>query len=114
MTQARGGDEELENDFAAFGIEDGGALAQVADAEFEVEPENWSAVCLFLRVQTQWTIGAMGYRVGLNYPGVECCARLSGVDLTPDLFSQVQLLELTVIGEQSKHGKTASRSSHIR
>lgn len=71
-------------------------------------------MCLFLRVQTQWTIGAMGTRVGLNYPGVESCARLSGVELSPDLFAQIQILELTVISEQAKHGKTVSRGGDLR
>lgn len=114
MTRARGGDEELAADFAEWGIDDDDALAAMSDPDFEVEPENWVAVCLFLRVQTQWTVGAMGHRVGLNYPGVEACARLSGVDLTPDLFAQIQLLELTVIGEQARHGKTAGRSRDLR
>lgn len=89
-----------------------------ADQDFEVEPENWEAVVLFMRCQTQWTVGGMGQRVGLNYPGVECVARLSAVELTPDRFDQLQLLEITTVNELNKraadNGKTSSRSRHRR
>lgn len=92
-------------------------LAATADPVFEVDPENWDAVVLFMRCQTQWTIGGTGQRTGLNYSGVEVVARFSRVEFTPDLFDQVQLLELTVINELSKratHGKTPSRSRNLR
>ena len=69
-----------------------------------------------MRSQTQWIIGGMGQRTGLNYAGVESVARFSRVELTPELFDQVQLLELTVINELNRrtasNGKTPSRSRH--
>jgi hypothetical protein len=41
------------------------------DAElFEVWPENWPAVQLFVRCATQW-MWTMSARTGLNYPGVQ-------------------------------------------
>lgn len=85
------------------------------ETQFEVDQENWDAVVLFMRSQTQWVVSAMGQRTGLNYAGIETVARLYRMDLTPDLFDQVQLLELTVINELSKrasNGKTVSRSRH--
>ena len=80
--------------------EDAARVMEVnADQDFEVEPENWEAVVLFMRCQTQWTVGGMGQRVGLNYLGVECVARLSAIELTPDRFDQLQLLEVTTVNE---------------
>ena len=104
----------------AWGVEADDAaqlLAATADPVFEVDPENWDAVVLFMRSQTQWTVGGTGQRTGLDYSAVEVVARLSRVEFTPDLFDQVQLLELTVINELSKratNGKTLSRSRDIR
>jgi hypothetical protein len=69
-----------------------------------------------MRCQTQWIVSGMGHRVGLSYAGLEAAARLSGADMTPELFDQVQLLELTTINELNKrtssHGKTPSRSRY--
>lgn len=103
----------------AWGVEAdeaAGILAATAEPVFEVEPENWDALVLFMRSQTQWIIGGMGQRTGLNYSGVESVARLSRVELTPELFDQVQLLELTVINELNRrtasNGKIPSRSRH--
>lgn len=50
------------------------------------------AVSLFISAQTQWRISFGGY-VGLDYVGVEATARLLRVELEPDLFRRVQVLE---------------------
>jgi hypothetical protein len=77
-------------------------LATQAGQEFEIEPENWSAFTLFLRSQTQWNVGGMGTRTGLNYAGVEVVARLSGCELSPDVFDKLQLLEVSTLNELGK------------
>ena len=46
----------------------------------------------------------MGSRTGLNYPGVESAARLSGIEITPDLFGQLQIMEMTALKEMAKDG----------
>lgn len=97
-------------------------IARVMESQreegFEVDPENWDAIVLFMRSQTQWIISGMGQRTGLYYAGVEAVARISGVSLTAELFDQVQLLELTTINELNKrtasNGQTLSRSRHRR
>lgn len=38
--------------------------------DYEVWPENWPAVDLFLRCQTQWRTGGMGSVIGLDYQAV--------------------------------------------
>lgn len=35
--------------------------------EYEVWPENWPAIKLFLSLQTQWRTGGMGGYIGLDY-----------------------------------------------
>jgi len=70
-------------------------------------PENWQAVCLFLALQTQWTFTPSGSRAGLNYTSVRIVAGLRGVKLTPDLFNDVQLLEITLINTEREHGNRA-------
>lgn len=121
MTRARGDDnDDFADDLRSWGVEPEEAaklLKDTSDPVFEVDPENWDALVLFMRCQTQWTVGGMGQRVGLNYPGVECVARLSAVELTPDRFDQLQLLEMTVINELNRRaasGKTPSRSRNKR
>jgi len=61
-------------------------------------------VQFFVRLQTQWLVGGMGSRTGLNYPGVESAARLSGLEITPDLFGQLQIMEMTALKEMAKDG----------
>lgn len=121
MTRARGDDnDDFAEDLRAWGVDSEEAkklLEDTSDPVFEVDQENWDALVLFMRCQTQWTVGGMGQRVGLNYPGVECVARLSAVELTPDRFDQLQLLEMTVINELNRRassGKTPSRSRNLR
>lgn len=46
----------------------------------------------------------MGTRCGLDYTGVEAVARLSGIELTPDLFSKLQTIESEIINvDRDKH-----------
>lgn len=68
-----------------------------------IYPENWTVVQFFLRLQTQWLVGGMGSRTGLNYPGVESAGRLSGVDITVELFEQLQIMELAALKEIAKN-----------
>ena len=63
---------------------------------FKVWPENWPAVELFLRCQTQWRVSQFG-RVGLDYPAVIVLARLYRVRLVPDLMDSLQQIEFTIL-----------------
>lgn len=71
---------------------------------FGVYRENLEALEFFMRLQTQWVISPMGERVGLNYAGVEPCARMSDIKMTPDLFEKVQIMELAALKEM-QNGK---------
>ena len=72
--------------------------------DFEVYAENWAAVLFFNRLQTQWIVGGTGRRTGLNYPGVESAGRLAGVDITAEMFDQLQVMELAALEEMRKNG----------
>lgn len=64
------------------------------------------ALQFFVRLQTQWRIGPMGHRIGLDYPGVQAAATMAAVELTPALFEDLQLLEMATINEiADKYGK---------
>ncbi|WP_167740338.1 DUF1799 domain-containing protein [Parasedimentitalea huanghaiensis] len=71
--------------------------------ELGVWPANSDAVQAFLDVTTQFTRLAMpdsSIRVtGLNYPGAQAAWQLAGVDMTPDLFAQVQMIERGALAE---------------
>lgn len=65
---------------------------------FEVWPENWPAVELFLRCQTQWRISSNGL-AGLDYRAVLEVARLYGVQDLPTVFDDLQVMELVILQE---------------
>lgn len=70
----------------------------------EIDPDNWDTVQLFLRLQTQWRISPMGYRLGLEYTSVPIVCRAFSLKFTKQLFSDLQLMEFCYISEAMKHG----------
>lgn len=92
------------------------AAAQEAAVEpepddFEVHEDAWDAWLFFLTVQRQWvfipmtrSVGLGGVvvdavRHGLNWPGIEAMARMSGTRraLWPDLFADLMVIECAVM-----------------
>jgi hypothetical protein len=65
---------------------------------FEVWEENWLAVEMFLRVQTQWR-SAMGGLLGLDYGAVEWLFNLYAVAAEDQrsMLEDLQIMEATVI-----------------
>ncbi len=96
-----GFDSEYDSDLAFWGIPEQDRPGKPPD--FEVYPENWETVCLFVRLQTQWIISPMGQRTGLIYQAIPVVARLMGVKMTRELFSDLQLMEITTINETAKN-----------
>lgn len=66
-------------------------------ADEGVWPDHAAAVEAFLAVETQWRWvgGGMGglMAIGLDYAGVQAGLALAGVEMTPDLWAQVRLIE---------------------
>jgi hypothetical protein len=55
---------------------------------------NWQALRLFHASLTQWRhAGLSGMPSGLDYPGVEAAARMAAIDVTPDLFRRLRVME---------------------
>lgn len=101
LVRGSGECKEFEADLDYWGIPD--ELRPEKPTEYGVLPENWDAVCLFLALQTQWNITPSGARSGLNYTSVRIVSNLRGMKLTPELFSDLQLMELTVINTEREN-----------
>ena len=74
------------------------------DDNFEVWEENWEAVMMFLRMQTQWTTSMAGY-VGLKYEvllGSGGLFDLYNVEDRRDVLERLQILEATALSELRK------------
>lgn len=68
------------------------------DEEFEVLPENWPIVELFMTVQTQWRFTGMGGAVGLDYNAVDVVMRrLRMEDSDGALFRGLQVMEVAAL-----------------
>jgi hypothetical protein len=68
--------------------------------DFEVLPENWTAVRLFVDCATQWQINPMGGVMGLRYEAVDIVIRRGGYEpLAPDDWQRLQTLERVAVNE---------------
>lgn len=68
------------------------AKLEAVQEDFEVWDENWEAMMMFLRMQTQWNVSMSGL-VGLNYQALETLIRLYHVKEPVELFERVQVIE---------------------
>ena len=75
------------------------------EEDFLVFEENWAAIDLFLKVQTQWRIGGLGNLCGLCYADVISLGRLYETPNLSEVFKDIQLLEITVMGLLNKEAK---------
>ena len=71
--------------------------------EFEVYPENWPAVEMFLRLQTQWRT-AMNGVIGLDYSAVRWLFRLYEVQDQRALLEDLQTMEVAAMQAMNKQG----------
>ena len=88
-------------DAAAFGL----ALPQPDGPEdFEVWQENWPAVEMFLRCQTQWRTSMNGV-VGMDYGALAWLFRLYEVEDPRSLLEDLQVMEGAVMQVLNKEQK---------
>ncbi len=52
---------------------------------------------LFLSLDTQWQIGAMGEVIGLNYGGVDAVFRIKRIKDRAALFDDLQIMERAAV-----------------
>ena len=69
-----------------------------APQHFEVWPENWPAVELFMRCQTQWRTDN-GQRVGLIYSELIAIGSLYSVENLGRVVEDVQVIEAEILNQ---------------
>ena len=75
-----------------------------APKDFEVWPDNWPAVEMFLRCQTQWRTTAAGV-CGLDYTAVLAVFRLYEVEDQPTVLENLQVMEAAAVKILNKESK---------
>ncbi|MGP5324930.1 DUF1799 domain-containing protein [Vreelandella titanicae] len=100
----------VKDDLAALGITLAGELAEEAESaaaepdQFDVLPENWDAVQIFLRCSCQWRYRGDGQREALDVQAVISVISLYQLPPAEQLerLDQVQLIELGAINFMNK------------
>lgn len=85
-------------------------LDKLFEKDFYLYPENFEALGIFAKLQTQWIVGANGTRIGLSYPSIEYVLKThlanSSEKRRAKIFGQIQLLEagaLSGFAQQTKN-----------
>lgn len=73
-------------------------IGSQAPEHFEVWPENWAALDLFLRCQTQWRTDN-GQRVGLVYSELIAIGSLYSVENLGRVVEDVQVIEAEILNQ---------------
>ena len=73
-----------------------------APKEFEVWPENWPAVDLFIRCQTQWHWRPDGWRGGMIYSELIAMGKLFSVKNLERVMEDVQVIEIEILNQEAK------------
>jgi len=79
-----------------MGIELPDDLVPEGQDDYEVTPDAWPAVSMFLKVQTQWRVG-MGGVIGLDYGAVRWLFELEQVSDQRQLLEDLQVIEGRVV-----------------
>jgi hypothetical protein len=72
-------------------------------AQFEVHPDNWATVEMFLRLQTQWRSTMSGV-IGLDYSAAQWLFRLYEVQDQRALLEDLQTMEVAAMQVINKQG----------
>ena len=76
-------------------------IGSQAPKVFEVWTENWPAVELFMRCQTQWRTDS-GQRVGLIYSELIGIGNLYSVENLGKVMEDVQVIEAEILNQGAK------------
>ena len=74
-------------------------IGSQAPEHFEIWPENWPAVELFMRCQTQWRVSD-GRRIGLDYGALLAIGSLFPVENLSQVVEYVQVIEHEILSRQ--------------
>lgn len=78
--------------------------SEIKGPDFEVWQENWEAVQMFLRCQTQWRPAGMGGVLGLDYVAVAWLLRLYRVKDQRAVLEDLQVMEAAALCAMAKKG----------
>jgi hypothetical protein len=94
------------SDAELFGLSDAqksdlhAALSQNDDEYDGVWPDNELVTIAFLLSTTQWRVavgmGGVAY-LGFDYPGVQAGLTASGIEITPELWMDLRVMEIAAI-----------------
>jgi len=75
----------------------------VVEEKYEVWPDNWPALCLFMNCNTQWNVGEAG-AVGLKYEVLPFLMKCYGVKKKDraDMLTDIKTCERTALDCWSK------------
>ena len=93
--------DDTAKDAAVLGIEPPPSKAAV---NYEVEPDAWAAVRVFLKVQTQWRTDS-GTMIGLDYGAVRWVFDLLQIADPAEVLGDLQIIEATVVAAVNKRKK---------
>lgn len=65
--------------------------------EPEIYPENQPIINAYSAVYTQWRTNAMGQLYGLDYVAVESALNMLNIEVTPEIFKGIQVIENRVL-----------------
>lgn len=78
-------------------------IARQTEKPYLVEHENWDALEIFYRMQTQWDIHWFtGQKIGMKYTPLIDVIKMFHPDNAQVIFSQVQLIEHGFLNEVNK------------
>ena len=77
-------------------------IGSKAPREFQVWPENWQAVVLFMRCQTQWHWRPDGRRGGMIYSELIAMGKLFSVVNLEQVVADVQVIEIEILNQEAK------------
>jgi hypothetical protein len=89
--------DETDTDAAALGI----VMPEQLSENFEVWEENWPAVEMFMRVQTQWRTTMNGV-LGLDYAALAWLFMMYEVQDQRALLEDLQVMEVAVLDAFAK------------
>ena len=90
--------DDTAKDAAVFGIE---PPPSKAAENYDVLPDAWPAVRVFLKVQTQWRADS-GAVIGLDYGAVRWVIELLQLGDPLEVLADLQVVEATVVAAMNK------------
>jgi hypothetical protein len=90
--------DDTAKDAAIFGIE---PPPSKAAENYEVLPEAWPAMRVFLKVQTQWRADS-GAVIGLDYGSVRWVIEMLQLADPLEVLADLQVVEATVVAAMNK------------